>query len=159
MMNNWSSPITKHLWNHSMRVLHIFSKHNTLPLWPIKPSSPSTKELHCSPSNVLFVKIWMWLVVLIHLIPISCYSFFLNGPIPASFCLFSLFSWYNFNNTNWWCAWDSNPGPQDGRRRQNHGAMAATTVQCYQMASLFVKYLAINRKEHLPKSVQFFAIY
>ena len=25
-----------------------------------------------------------------------------------------------------WCAWDSNPGPQDGRRRQNHGAMAAT---------------------------------
>ena len=26
--------------------------------------------------------------------------FFLNGPIPASFCLFSLFSRYNFNNTN-----------------------------------------------------------
>ena len=27
--------------------------------------------------------------------------FFLkNGPIPASFCLFSLFSQYNFNNTN-----------------------------------------------------------
>ena len=25
-----------------------------------------------------------------------------------------------------WCAWDSNPGPQDGRRRRNHGAMAAT---------------------------------
>ena len=21
------------------------------------------------------------------------------------------------------CAWDSNPGPQDGRRRRNHGAM------------------------------------
>ena len=39
---------------------------------------------------------------------------FLNGPIPASFCLFSLFSRYNFNNTNWkkfrWHAWDSNPG-------------------------------------------------
>ena len=55
------------------------------------------------------------------------YSFF-NGPIPASFCLFSLFSRYNFNN--WkkrrWSAWDSNPGPQDGRRRWNHGAMAAT---------------------------------
>ena len=28
----------------------------------------------------------------------------------------------------WWCAWDSNLGPQDGRRRQNHGAMAATPV-------------------------------
>ena len=55
---------------------------------------------------------------------------FLNGPILASFCLFSLFSWYNFNNTNWkkhrWSAWDMNPGPQDGRHRQNHGAMAAT---------------------------------
>ena len=25
-----------------------------------------------------------------------------------------------------WCAWDLNPGPQDGRRRRNHGAMAAT---------------------------------
>ena len=27
-----------------------------------------------------------------------------------------------------WCAWDSNPGPQDGRRRRNHRAMAATKV-------------------------------
>ena len=26
---------------------------------------------------------------------------FLNGLIPASFCLFSSFSHYNFNNTNW----------------------------------------------------------
>ena len=25
-----------------------------------------------------------------------------------------------------WSAWKSNPGPQDGRRRRNHGAMAAT---------------------------------
>ena len=35
-----------------------------------------------------------------------------NGPIPASFRLFSSFSRYNFNNTNWkkhrCCAWDSN---------------------------------------------------
>ena len=57
--------------------------------------------------------------------------FFKNGPVPASFCLFLIFSRYNFNNTNWkkcrWCAWDSNPGPQDGRRRWNHGAMAATS--------------------------------
>ena len=46
------------------------------------------------------------------------------------FVYFSFFSGYNFNNTNWkkcrWCAWDSNPGPQDGRRRRNHGAMVAT---------------------------------
>ena len=57
------------------------------------------------------------------------FCFFKNGPIPATFCLFSFFSCYNFN-TNWkknrWCAWDSNQGLQDGRRRQNHGAMVAT---------------------------------
>ena len=27
-----------------------------------------------------------------------------------------------------WCAWDLNPGPQDGRHRRNHGAMAATQL-------------------------------
>ena len=56
------------------------------------------------------------------------------GPIPASFCLFSFFSHHNFN-TNWknhrCCAWDSNPGPQNGRRRRNHRAMAST--QGYQI--------------------------
>ena len=30
------------------------------------------------------------------------------------------------HNSNSWCAWESNPGPQDGSCRQNHGAMAAT---------------------------------
>ena len=56
--------------------------------------------------------------------------FFLNGPMPASFLMFIfVFSkWYN-SNLNWkklrWCAWDSNPGRQDGRRRQIHWAMAA----------------------------------
>ena len=54
-----------------------------------------------------------------------------NGPIPPSFCLFSSFSHYSFNNwkKHRWCAWDSNPGPQGGRRRRNHGAMAATPNQ------------------------------
>ena len=56
---------------------------------------------------------------------------FLNGLIPATFCLFSSFSHYNFNITNWkkhrWSAWDLNPGSQDGRRRQNHRAMAANS--------------------------------
>ena len=37
---------------------------------------------------------------------------------------------HNSITTNWkkysWCAWESNPGPQDGSCRQNHGAMAAT---------------------------------
>ena len=56
--------------------------------------------------------------------------FFLNGPIPASFCLFSFFSHSNSNDKyklkkHRWCAWDSNPGRQDGRRRRIHWAMAA----------------------------------
>ena len=29
------------------------------------------------------------------------FLFLKNGPIPASFCLFSSFSHYNFKNTNW----------------------------------------------------------
>ena len=59
----------------------------------------------------------------------ASFNLFLNGPIPASFCLFSSFFDYNINNKNWkkhrWCSWDSKPQPQDGRRRQN-GAMVAT---------------------------------
>ena len=54
---------------------------------------------------------------------------FKNGPIPASFLfifvLFLLQFQYKLKKRRW-CAWDSNPGPQDGRRRRNHGAMAAT---------------------------------
>ena len=30
-----------------------------------------------------------------------------------------------FKKKHRWCAWDSNPGPQDGRRRRNHVAVAA----------------------------------
>ena len=49
------------------------------------------------------------------------------GHSRPLFCLFSSFSCYNFN-TNWkkhrWWALDSNLGLQDGRRRENHGAMA-----------------------------------
>ena len=62
--------------------------------------------------------------------------FLKNGPIPASFLfIFVLFTFqfkwqiYNLNNINWkkhrWCAWDSNPGRQDGRRRRIHWAIAA----------------------------------
>ena len=56
---------------------------------------------------------------------------FLNGPNPASFCLFSTFSQHNDKyNTKFdykkhrWCAWESNPGPQDGRHRWIHWAIA-----------------------------------
>ena len=52
------------------------------------------------------------------------------GPIPASFSfIFVLFtSQINYKlKKRRWSAWDSNPGPQDGRRWRNHGAMAATS--------------------------------
>ena len=75
----------------------------------------STDEQTHKKSPLYYLRVWA--------------EFYKNGPIPASFCLFSFFSHYNFNNTNWkkhrWCAWDSNPRPIDGRCRRYHGAMAA----------------------------------
>ena len=54
---------------------------------------------------------------------------FFKWADPASFLFIYVLFCYNFN-TNWkkhrCCALDSNPGPQDGRRIWNHGAMAAT---------------------------------
>ena len=55
--------------------------------------------------------------------------------------MFSSFSCYNFNTNwkkHWWCARDLNPGPQDGKHRQNHGAMAATQV-CKYVSYKFVR--------------------
>ena len=70
--------------------------------------------------------------------------FFLNGPIPASFCLFLFFSRYNFN-TNWkkhrWCAWDSNPGPQDGRCRRNHGAITLIYLMVCSLIQFHQKFI------------------
>ena len=55
------------------------------------------------------------------------------------FWLFSFFSQQN-SNTNWkkhrCCAWDSNPGPQDGRHRRIHWAIAADH-QCFFLFFLF----------------------
>ena len=48
-MNNRIGRIVKHVWNDTVHVWHIFwvcHKLNSLPLGPIQPSSPSTKELH-----------------------------------------------------------------------------------------------------------------
>ena len=77
---------------------------------------------------------------------------FLNWPILASFCLFSFFSHYNFN-TNWkkrrWCAWDLNLGPQDGRRKQNHGAMMATHVMAQ-----FLNWMEIEDRKEVMCSKQ-----
>ena len=55
----------------------------------------------------------------------------LNGPIPASFSVYFRLSTCRNLNSNWnwkkcrWCAWDLNPGRQEGRRRQIHWATAA----------------------------------
>ena len=89
------------------------------------------------------------------LAPNDAFSF-KNGPIPASFCLFSFFSQYNFN-TNWkkrrWCPWDLNLGPQDGRHRWNHKAMAATLreLNCYIGNVISLKQLT---KDMAPKTSQ-----
>ena len=71
-----------------------------------------------------------WALVVSPYQPLGWGAFFKKmGQSRPLFCLFLFFSHYNFNNTNCkkcrWCAWDLNPGPQDGRHRQNHGAMAA----------------------------------
>ena len=88
-------------------------------------STDLVSKLHCLCITYWQLKLKQFSVNIIH----CSHCFFKNGPIPASFCLFLFFSCSNFN-TNWkkhrWCAWDSKPGPQDGRCRQNHGAMAAT---------------------------------
>ena len=61
------------------------------------------------------------------------------GQSRPPFSLFSSYSHcnnnnsFNCNNINWrkhrWFALESNPGPHDGRRRWNHGAMAAAISQ------------------------------
>ena len=37
-----------------------------------------------------------------------------------------------------WCAWDSNPRPQDGRQRLNHGAMAYCYTSPYKVSEYSV---------------------
>ena len=61
-----------------------------------------------------------------------------------------------------WCAWDLNPGLQDGRRRQNHGAMAATlgnytlslcfcTIQVWPDARFFCVFWHFQQRKICPK--------
>ena len=68
--------------------------------------------------------------------------FFKYGPISASFSfIFILFtSQINYKlKKRRWSAWDSNPGPQDGRCRRNHGAMAATHLCAVLLFVIVVK--------------------
>ena len=92
----------------------------------------------------------MQLWVNVYALTVSLLNFYKNWPIPASFCLFSFFSCYNFN-TNWkkcrWCAWDSNLGPQDGRRRWNHWAMELILLNC--IKSCYYVLLNFHFKYHI----------
>ena len=64
-----------------------------------------------------------------HVLGIFDSRMFFKWANPGLFLFIFVLSRFNFKNTNWkklrWCALDSNPLPQVGRRRQNHGAMAA----------------------------------
>ena len=44
-----------------------------------------------------------------------------------------------------WCAWDSNPGPQDGGRRRNHGAMITAVSWHSRHKSKFMEHFSIRR--------------
>ena len=49
-----------------------------------------------------------------------------SRPLFVNFSSFLVTISIQIEKKHRWCAWDSNPGPQDGRRRRNHGAMVAT---------------------------------
>ena len=44
-----------------------------------------------------------------------------------------------------WCSWDSKAGPQDGRCRQNHGAMAATNVSQHILMEGFLHFMSLPK--------------
>ena len=51
-----------------------------------------------------------------------------NWSNPGLFLfIFIISTWHNSKKRGW-CAWDSNPGQQDGRCRQIHWAMAAALI-------------------------------
>ena len=73
------------------------------------------------------------------------------------FILFTFeFNWqiYSLNNINWkkhrWCAGDSNPGRQNGRRRRIHWAMAAppwTILYLYFVRITVLIFIILNSKQ------------
>ena len=107
--------------------------------------------LTCNPPTINILRTYQSRFFSSHCFALTDYFFFLSflkiGPSPASFLFFSSFSDCNFNNTN--CAWDSNPRPQDGRHRQNHGAMA------YCDPSLFLSFFLFLIPHYLPFCVVF----
>ena len=80
------------------------------------PDTISATPLRCLDSSHSILEKW-----------INNVFFFKNGPIPASFSVyFRLFNMLQFKlKKRRWCAWESNPGRQDGRRERIHWATAA----------------------------------
>ena len=132
----FQSSLGKKAWiDPSLNILGLCTMKSSIGLFT--PPSPNSVSLLSY--RVEYIKVLYWVYYITNTLLKAiwyCTIFFLkNGPITATFCLFSLFSLfshYNFNNTNWkkhrWCAWDSNPGLQNGWHIRDHGAMAAT--QC-----------------------------
>ena len=52
-----------------------------------------------------------------------------SRPLFVYFCSFLVTISTQIEKKHRWYAWDSNLGPQDGRRRRIHGAMAATPLE------------------------------
>ena len=74
--------------------------------------------------------------------------FFKKWANPGLFLfLFLSFSHHNFNNTNVkkhrWCACDSNPGPQDGRCRQNTKSYIIKSLFTYLSLCLFCTQVSV----------------
>ena len=76
---------------------------------------------------LLLLVLWLLLFPLLHWL---VGLFLKKGPIPASFSVyFRLFNMLQFKlKKRRWCAWESNPGRQDGRRKRIHWATAAPLV-------------------------------
>ena len=90
------------------------------------------KKIHCI-SFLIFMRTFS-----MHLLFVKIWAN--HGLFLFIFVLFT--SQFNYKlKKHRWSAWDSNPGPQNGKHRQNHGAMAATYI-CYLLGLLGLKILS-----------------
>ena len=74
------------------------------------------------------------------------------GLFLFNFVLFSLQFQYKLKKHRW-CAWNSNLGPQDGRHRQNQGAMAATLAYSLLLLREQISYKSFRIDEKLYSEI------
>ena len=109
------------------------------PLLLLQWSMGNVSRLKLTFFKLLFIESF----VLLLSYSVHLFLFFKKWANPSLFWfIFILFSlqFQHKLKKHRWCAWDSNPGPQDGRRRWNHRAMAATLLSVH----LFVKNLDLE---------------